>query len=399
MNGNRYNQRGPQTQKRPSVQQNLSASSAYRAQSKPSVASQVPLGFWVVFSVVLVALVLSLITMTVLLFTVEADGSSSDNRNKNEVVDRDNGKNDSSISQNGGAEQNGATVLKPPATVPSRSNYIAGNSSAVSTISGISSEAAIIVNLDSYSAIGTKNADTKIYPASMTKVMTLLVACENVKNLNEMLTVKQEYVDYKNAVGASGENFTEGERVSVRDFLYLIIYDSNSIACQAIADYVSGSEAQFAELMNQKALALGLTSTHFTNSTGIHDTNHYTTCREMAAIMAYALDNPLAKTILTSYNGYSIKIYGNSGSRSLKIYTDWYSVRFKDNPRLSTSVVKAGKTGYEDVPTACFVTYAEGKNGGKYICVTVGRIDSSGGAVSSKQSTTDTKTIYNTYIK
>ena len=146
---------------------------------------------------------------------------------------------------------------------------------------------------------------------------------ENIKNLNEMLTVKQEYIDYKNKVDASGENFEAGERVSVKDLLYLIIYDSNSIACQAIADYVSGSEAQFAELMNQKAASLGLTNTHFMNSTGIYHEDHYTTAREMAAIMAYALDNQLAKTILTSYNGYSIKIYGSSGSRSLKVYTDY----------------------------------------------------------------------------
>ncbi len=408
MNGNgqknRYTQATRPTQRSAGQRtaQRPIASGAYRAQSRPSMMSRVPTGFWVLFATVLVALVLSLITMTVLLFAVEGEEKPSSSRDK-EVVDKNDKDDDEdkSVSQNGGAEQNGVTVVKPPATAPSRSNYIASNSSSVSTISGISSEAAIIVDMDSYTAIGTKNADTVIYPASMTKVMTLLVACENVKNLNEMLTVKQEYVDYKNSVGASGENFTVGERVSVKDLLYLIIYDSNSIACQAIADYVSGSEAQFAELMNQKARSLGLTNTHFTNSTGIHDTDHYTTCREMAAIMAYALDNPLARTILTSFNAYSVKIYGSSGSRSLNVYTDWYSAknRFADNPRLTTSTVKGGKTGYEDVPTACFVTYAEGKNGGKYICVTVGRINESGSVVSASTSTSDTKKIYNTYVK
>jgi D-alanyl-D-alanine carboxypeptidase (penicillin-binding protein 5/6) len=366
------------------------------------------MAFWVVFSVVLVALVLSLITMTVLLFTVEADGDAFSNKTKNESVNKDDKNGDSSISQNGGAEQNGTTVIKPPATVQSRSNYIANNSPNVTTIDGISSEAAIIVNMDSYAAIGTKNADTRIYPASMTKVMTLLVACENLDNLYARITVTQEQVDYKNRLGASGENFSAGETLTAKDLMYLIIYDSNSIACQAIAEYICGSEAEFVKLMNKKAKDIGLNSTNFVNSTGLHDENHYTTVREMAAIMAYALDNPTAKTIISSNTGYKVTVYsqdGKSVTRSLTMYTDWLT-RFKqgkyskvEDAILSTSTVKGGKTGYEDIPTACFVTYAEGKNGVKYICVVVGRIDDSGSTVSAAMSTSDTKKIYNTYIK
>ncbi len=419
MNGNgrnnRYGQRTTQTPSRPLGQQRSTsqqrpiANGGYRTQSRTGISSQVPMAFWVVFSIVLVALVLSLITMTVLLFTVEVDGDASSNKTKNESVSKDEGKNNS-ISQNGGAQQNGSTVLKPPATVPSRSNYIANNSQNVTTIDGISSEAAIMVNMDSYTAIGTKNADTRIFPASMTKVMTLLVACENLDNLYAKITVTQEQVDYKNKLGASGENFSAGETLTAKDLMYLIIYDSNSIACQAIAEYISGSEAEFVKLMNKKAKDIGLNSTNFVNSTGLHDENHYTTVREMAAIMAYALDNPTAKTIISSNTEYKVTVYSKDGKSvisSLSMYTDWLRRLKPKNQEfmqyyhavLNTCTIKGGKTGYEDIPTACYVTYAEGKNGGTYICVVVGRISESGDSVSTEMSTADTKKIYNTYVK
>ena len=108
MNGNgqknRYSQYTP-----PKQMGGMNTNSAYRARSKPAATSQIPKAFWVIFATVLVLFVIALVTMTVLLFTVEADGGSFGG-NKNEVVDRDSGKNNSSISQNGGAEQNGVTV-------------------------------------------------------------------------------------------------------------------------------------------------------------------------------------------------------------------------------------------------------------------------------------------------
>lgn len=374
---------------------------AYQGQYQGSTTSQVPTAFWIVFAIVLVALVLSLVTMTALLFTVEAEGQPSVNRNN--VVHKNEGNNGSTNSQNGGE-----TIIKPSATVPSRSNYYIGNSPAMSVISDISSEAAIIVDLGSYNAIGTKNADKRIYPASMTKVMTLLVACENLDNLYAKITVTQQQVDYKNTLGGSGENFSAGETLTAKDLMYLIIYDSNTIACQAIAEYISGSEAEFVKLMNKKAKEMGLSGTNFVNVTGLYDENHYTTVREMAAIMAYALDNPTAKNIISSNIGYKVTVYtqdGKSTARSLTMYTDWLA-RFKngkyskvEDAILSTSTVKGGKTGYEDIPTACFVTYAEGENGGTYVCVVVGRIDGSASKVSAAASTADTKKIYNSYIK
>jgi len=156
-------------------------------------------------------------------------------------------------------------------------------------------------------------------------------------------------------------------------------------------------------MMNEKAKALGLEgTTHFANTTGLYDDNHYTTCRDMAAIMNCAMNNPVAKEILMSYKGKSFTVYTNNQKlkETRAVYANWYSGegRFKDSPEITdTMSVIAGKTGWEDIPKACFVTFAEDTSTDKkYICVTVGRI-SGGQPLEESQSTADTRTIYKNY--
>lgn len=270
---------------------------------------------------------------------------------------------------------------------------------------GIKSAHAVLVKLGDNSSIAEKGADTKVYPASMTKVMTLLVACENARDPNALLTVTQEMVDYHKDTGGSGMmGFSAGESITVEDALYLVIYDSDTIACLLLAQYVAGSEQAFVGMMNDKAAALGLTGTHFVNCTGLFDEEHYTTCREMAAIMACALKNAVAKEIITSYNGYTVDIYqgdNRNNSRSSLAYADWYSTRLGDNPWAgngSDVKILGGKTGYEDIPRYCFVTYAKNtETGTEYICVTVGRSSNEQYKISLAESTNDTKRIYQKY--
>ena len=120
--------------------------------------------------------------------------------------------------------------------------------------------------------------------------------------------------------------------------------------------------------------------------------------------MAYAFENPLAKKILTEYAGYSFDVYegeSDTVTRTLTAWSDWYSGRFADNPRINKGavVVKSGKTGWEDIPKACFVTYAETSSGNKYINVVVGRSDAEQPSVSSSESTADVKKIFSSYAK
>lgn len=302
-----------------------------------------------------------------------------------------------------------------PVSTPSGSYLISG--SAASTIADdvAKSQAAILVNVTDGTVTAGRNIDTKIYPASMTKVMTLLVACENAKEAGKLLTVTQDMIDYKESHGASGNMaFTAGEQISVEDALYLINYTSDTIACLLIAEYISGSEAEFVKLMNAKAAEIGLTNTHFVNTTGLHDPDHYTTCREMAAIMNCALNNSVAAKIIKSYKGRTISVYENNKPSTTRkepntVYSRWYSTRLGDDNTIGSGItVIGGKTGYEDIPTSCFVTAAKNSDGKIFICVTVGRVkinyDDKGKekteeSVSESQSTTDTKKIYTTYAK
>lgn len=293
-------------------------------------------------------------------------------------------------------------------TVATRSDYVAPSAHSAHQIAdGIQSNNAILVELGNYEAIAEKDADVKIYPASMTKVMTLLVVCENVTSLTKKLVVTQEAIDYKREQGGSGllvdSSLEDG--FTIEDLLYILSYDSDTIACLLLAKEVAGSEKAFVELMNQKAAELGLVNTHFTNSTGLHNEEHYTTCREMAAIMAYALDNTLARRILLSREDKAFIAYkGNTDEKVVTYYAspDWYQKeggsRFKGDINLSTVTVKGGKTGYTDEAGVCLVTYAESSSTGKcYINVIVGKPKGSG--VTESVSTKDVKFIYNTYAE
>lgn len=286
-------------------------------------------------------------------------------------------------------------------TTPSMSNYIATSSPFVQQIGGvIDSNNTILIEIgeDGCTSVAEKEADAKIYPASMTKVMSLLVACENLSDTATKLTVTQEIADYAERNDGSGFGLKVGEVLTVKDLLYLTSYQSDTIAIMTLAEYISGSEAKFVELMNAKAREIGLTQTNFSNCTGLHDENNYTTCREMAAIMTYALDNPLCRELLTSFQGYRLITNMRAEEDKYTFYSNWYSGRFKDNPRLSTVVIKGGKTGYTDEAGFCLVTYAESKSTGKaYINVIVGKPKGSG--LSESISTSEVKKIYNTYAQ
>ena len=251
------------------------------------------------------------------------------------------------------------------------------------------------VGTDSLVSVVEKNADAKMYPASMTKVMTLIVACERVTDLDKKLEVTAEIAKFAEDNDGSGAGLKVGESYTVKDLLYLISYKSDTIASLLIAEHIAGSEAAFVDLMNQKVQSLGLTGTHFANCTGLYHAENYSTCRDIATIMAYALDNEMAFGVLSSYTGYKMTV----GGVDCTFYSGWYSgrARFADNPRLSTVTVKAAKTGYIDESGISLVSYAVGKDGSKYINVIVGKPKGSG--LTESMSTSEVKLIYNTYAK
>ena len=228
------------------------------------------------------------------------------------------------------------------------------------------SENALLIDLESNTVLVQKNADARIYPASMTKVMTVLVAAEHIENWDETFTMTQSIIDPLFLADASMAGFVHGEEVSMTELLYGAVLPSGAEATQALAIVTAGSEEAFAALMNEKAQALGLKDTHFVDASGLHDENHYTTLSDMAIIMQAALDNPHCREVLTSVNHTSPATTQNPEGVAM---TNRFLYRIR--PQQTGNVdIQAAKTGYTAQAMNCCVSYGIMENGRAAICVT-----------------------------
>ncbi len=154
-----------------------------------------------------------------------------------------------------------------------------------------------IVLMDSASGcvMYEKTAHEKAYPASTTKIMTCILALESGKDLNETVTIGDSVEHSGSLMG-----FVRREEIKFIDLIYGMMLVSGNDAAQAIAEHISGSESEFANLMNQKAAELGMTGTHFVKSNGLHDENHYTTAYDMAILTRYAMQNETFREIVST---------------------------------------------------------------------------------------------------
>ena len=228
------------------------------------------------------------------------------------------------------------------------------------------SENALLIDLESNTVLVQKNADARIYPASMTKVMTVLVAAEHIENWDETFTMTQSIIDPLFLADASMAGFVHGEEVSMTELLYGAVLPSGAEATQALAIVTAGSEEAFAALMNEKAQELGLQDTHFVDASGLHDENHYTTLSDMAIIMQAALDNPHCREVLTSVNHTSPATEQNPEGVAM---TNRFLYRIR--PQQTGNVdIQAAKTGYTAQAMNCCVSYGIMENGRAAICVT-----------------------------
>ncbi len=243
------------------------------------------------------------------------------------------------------------------------------------TGSGIYSGKAVLVDLEDNTIVAESYADTKMYPASMTKVMTLLIACETLESsaYDEYITISEAIVVEMERQGASGIKLKAGEELTVRDLMYLVGVESDGVAAMQLAEYVAGSQEAFVNMMNAKCAEIGLLATHFVNTTGLHDDNHYTTCREMASIMAAAVDNGSVLEYLSAEQYYldtNIReVYiKNTYFYDMKDVIKWFSL--PDGAK-----VIAAKTGWTPEAGYCLVTYVSSVSGKKYVVVTADAIN------------------------
>lgn len=157
----------------------------------------------------------------------------------------------------------------------------------------IYAEAYMLINLDddSYPVVAEKNIDERLYPASLTKIVTAMVVLNHVKDLQATTKMSQTAYDALLGTGAQVAGIEVGEELTIDMLLYLTMVYSACDACHVLAEYVAGSADAFVALMNEYVKSLGCKDTNFVNPDGLHDENHYTTARDMATITLAALKN------------------------------------------------------------------------------------------------------------
>ena len=220
---------------------------------------------------------------------------------------------------------------------------------------------------DSGEVVTEKNADTQIYPASMTKMMTVLLALENGPSLDQSVTLTEDIFPSLQEQGASMAGFQPGETATIQDLLYGAMLPSGAECCEALAREVSGSEEAFVALMNQKAAELGMTSTHFCNPTGLHDPEHVSTVRDMALLLRAALQNETFRT-LVSTSRYTVQPTDLHPEGFTMTSTFWKEL---DGTTLRNGTILGGKTGYTSSAGLCLASAAQIK-GKTYFLVTAG---------------------------
>ncbi len=217
----------------------------------------------------------------------------------------------------------------------------------------ISAPAAVLMDAESGLILYGKNENTRVYPASTTKIMTAILAIEN-GNLDDRVTVSFDAVNTID-FDSSKAGWFEGEVVSFRDLLYSLMVCSANDSANVIAEHLCGTQKAFADKMNERAAELGAQNTHFFNAHGLHNENHYTTAQDMAILARHAMSLPLFREIvaLRTYtieptNKCEEKRFLNSTNHLLNPQSPYY---YADAIGI--------KTGYTDAAQSCLVSAAK----------------------------------------
>ena len=228
----------------------------------------------------------------------------------------------------------------------------------------LNSKAAFLIDNKTNKVLYSKNPDEKMFPASTTKIVTAILVLENCK-LNDIVTATAEGLA-SIPEGYVTANISVDEQLTVEQLLELLLIHSANDAANVLAIHVGGTIANFVNMMNNKVYELNLSNTHFTNTYGLQDNNHYTTAHDLATIMQYCLQNSDFRRIAGS-SSCSISETNKSGSRffsstnELLVPTSSYYYKY----------VTSGKTGFTTEAGECLVSSAYNNNL-ELICVVLG---------------------------
>lgn len=221
------------------------------------------------------------------------------------------------------------------------------------------SDAAIVLDRDTGQILDEKNAEEKIYPASMTKMMTAILAIENLPDLNQKITITSEMLAGLLEANASTAGFQVGDTPTVQDLLYGIALPSGADAANAVSYTITGSQPQnFIAMMNQKAQEIGMTSTHFVNTTGLHDPDHYSTVHDMARLLKYCLSDPTFQTVFSAHTYQTSPLA--SAPQGLSLRSSMWSAAQRGG--IPTPGLIGGKTGYTESAGHCLACWADVNN-------------------------------------
>lgn len=248
----------------------------------------------------------------------------------------------------------------------------------------IKSNNAILYNLNNNEILYEKNSEQTIKIASLTKIMTAIVAIENIEDINKQVTITYDMLKGLREENALVLGFKVGDVVTYNDLLYATLLPSAADAANALAISTFGSISNFVEQMNNKANELGLKNTLFTNTTGIDFNDNHSTVKDVAVILKYALNNEKFKEIYTSKtytttNGISMI---HSLERTIKRYS------------LGIDYIKGAKTGYTDLAGLCLSSITD-YNKINYLLVTCG----ANPKLELPYNIVDTDTIYKYYFE
>lgn len=233
----------------------------------------------------------------------------------------------------------------------------------VSAVSEPTTQASAVMLIETRTGqeLYSKNADALVYPASTTKIMTVLLACEAIESgtvsVSDQVTASSN-MTYDLIADGSTANIKVGETMSLENLLYCAMLASGNDACNVIAEYISGAVYAFVDLMNQRAAELGCTGTHFANTHGIPNENHYTTARDMARIAECAADNSLFMEICSTAE-HTVPSTNMSGPRELSNSNALINEDSMYGDSYYYEKASGMKTGYTSAAGYCLVSCAK----------------------------------------
>lgn len=214
-----------------------------------------------------------------------------------------------------------------------------------------------LMDMDTGQVLVSKAGEERMYPASMTKIMTIILAIDYLHDLDQTIPMTNEMLVGLREEAATCAGFRLGDTPTVRDCLYGAALPSGADASNALAVAVSGSLPAFIDLMNQKAKELGMTGTHFTNATGLHNEDHYSTCKDMATLMKYCMEHELFREIIAARTYKTGRLYTHYFGVSMRSSV-WYYINIEGTGGYTIPGFEGGKTGYTHPAGRCMVSAA-----------------------------------------